>query len=311
MLARLQILLNHHLKAFHHSVRFLREKPWTNFITILVIGVTLTLPAVCWVLADNLQQISIDWQRGSHISLYLQTALPANEEASLLEQVRDTAGVANAKLISASEGLEQLQRQEGMHDLMQYLPSNPLPAVIDIIPTLDENTALKLEQLYQTLKSYPHVEQAKLDMQWINQLYRMFDFIAQLAHILIILLASAVVLIIGNTLRLIIQNRQEEIVVLQLIGAHRSFIARPFLYLGICYGLAGGVLAILFIHIIILRASSLVHQLIANYQVQYQVLGLSLQQTMLLILFSIALGWLAARLSVQTVYDDKLLCARG
>lgn len=302
--------LMHHLKAFNNSIYALREKPLTNMITILVIGITLTLPAIFWVVTDNLQKISIDWQQGGHIALYLDTSLSMDDEAALLKQVRATEGVANATLTSASEGLAQLQSQEGMQDIMQYLPNNPLPAVIDVVPALDQGNTLKLEQLYQVLKSYPHIDQAKLDRQWINQIYTMLDFITQMAHILMILLALAVVLIIGNTLRLTIQNRQEEIVVLQLIGAHHSFIVRPFLYLGVCYGLGGAIFAVIFVNVILVRASYLVNQLAAYYQLHYQVEGLSLHQTAWLILFSITLGWLAARLSVQSVYRDKLLCAR-
>lgn len=310
MLEKIQSLFMHHLKAIKNSIYALREKPLTNIITMLVIGITLTLPAIFWVVTDNLQQLRVDWQRGGAISLYLQTSLPVSDEAALLKQVRDTAGVADATLISASEGLAQLQSQEGMQDIMQYLPNNPLPAVIDVVPALNQNNLVKLEQLYQTLKSYPHVEQAKLDRQWITQIYSLLDFITQMAHILMFLLASAVVLIIGNTLRLTIQNRQEEIVVLQLIGAQHSFIARPFLYLGIGYGLGGAMFAILFVNVILVRASYLVNQFVANYQLHYQVVGLSIYQTILLMVCSLTLGWLAARLSVQSVYRDNLLCAR-
>jgi cell division transport system permease protein len=300
MLIKIKKHLTYHLKALKNSLNSLWEKPLANVMTIIVIGITLTLPAVFFVLADNLQQVNVDWQRGGHISLYLDASSSANE-AALLKKVRNTEGVAEATLKTAAEGLALLQQQDGMHDIMQYLPENPLPAVIDVVPALDRDNALKLEQLYQTLKAYPQVEQAKIDMQWVKKLYSMLDVVSKLARALMLLLASAVVLIIGNTLRLAIQTRQEEIVVLKLIGANDSFITRPFLYLGMCYGFGGALLALLFVNGIILSLTLLVNQLAASYEIHYTVMALSIGQMMLLAIFSTFLGWLGARLSVRSL----------
>ena len=301
MLIKLQRHLTYHLKALKSSLNSLWEKPLANVMTIIVIGITLTLPAVFWVLADNLQQVSVDWQRGGHISLYLDATSSLAEDAALLKKVRNTTGVAEATLKTAAEGLAQLQQQDGMHDIMQYLPENPLPAVIDVVPALDRNNALKLEQLYHTLKAYPHVEQAKIDMQWVKKLYTMLDVVSKLARGLMLLLASAVVLIIGNTLRLAIQTRQEEIVVLQLIGANDSFITRPFLYLGMCYGFGGALFAVLFVNGFIFSLTFLVNQIAASYQMHYTLMALSIEQMMLLAIFATILGWLGARLSVRSL----------
>lgn len=301
MLTKLRTRLAYHAQAFKNSLNTLRRKPLANILTIIVIGITLTLPAIFWVFADNLQQLSMDWQRGGHISLYLDTSISNTDEANLFRRVRNTAGVGEAKLTSSAEGLAELQHQEGMQDIMQYLPENPLPAVIDVTPALDMNNSVKLDSLYQVLKSYPHVDQAKFDMQWVTRLYTVLDVVAKLAHGLILLLASAVVLIIGNTLRLAIQSRHEEIVVLKLIGASDAFIVRPFLYLGICYAIGGALFAMVLVNGIILSLGLLVNQLAQAYQMHYDLVGLSLRQTLLLVSFAIALGWFGARLSVRSL----------
>ena len=130
-------------------------------MTVVVIAITLTLPTLFWVFTNNLDDLIMKWQGKGHISLYLKSS-PVAEEADFLEKVRATEGVGNLSLKSAADGLAELQQQEGMHDIMRYLPENPLPAVVDIIPVPAINTPLQMEELYTRLKAYPQVEQAKI-----------------------------------------------------------------------------------------------------------------------------------------------------
>jgi len=299
MLTKLRAHLAFHVDAALSSLRGLFHKPWATTMTIVVIAITLALPALFWVLTDNLGQLTVNWQRGGHITLYLKVPLSTADEIALLDRVRTTEGVGHASLKSSAEGLAELQAQEGMEDIMRYLPENPLPALIEVVPALSIDTPEKLEHLYNLLKSEPQVEQAKFDMQWINRLHAILAFVAKMAHGLMVLLACAVVLIIGNTLRLAIHNRHEEIQVLKLIGATDPYILRPFLYSGIWYGLMGAILAVLLVNIFILSLALAVNQLAAVYQMHYSLLGLSVHQIFMLIISASILGWIGARLSVK------------
>ena len=299
MLDSTRAWLAYHVQAALMSFNSLCRTPVATMMTVLVIALTLALPTIFWVIADNIQQLTMSWQRGGHISLYLKSPLTSENETTILLRVRGTIGVGHATLKSATEGLAELQQQEGMQDIMRYLPENPLPAVIDVIPAPEVNNADKLQQLYLQLKSYPQVEQAKLDMLWVNRLQAILGFISTLAHGLMLLLALAVVLIISNTLRLTIHSRYEEIQVLKLIGAKDSFIVRPFLYAGIWYGLAGAIFAVLLVNIFILSLTLVANQLFAVYQMHYSLLGLSTEQVILLLLSAIILGLLGAHASVK------------
>lgn len=299
MLTKLRALVAHHLQAALTSFKTLCGKPLATLMTVLVIAITLVLPALFGVMSDNMHQLITKWQSGGHISLYLKAPLSAADEIAVLSRVQKTAGVERATLKSSAEGLAELQKQEGMQDMMRYLPENPLPAVIDVTPETDLNTPEKIEQLYSQLKSYPQVEQAKLDMQWIKRLQAILGFIDTLAHGLILLLTLAVILVIGNTLRLAIHNRYEEIQVLKLIGAKDSFIIRPFLYAGIWYGLAGALFAVLLVNIFMLSLTLVVNQLAAVYDMHYSLAGLSIRQIGLLVVSASVLGWLGALLSVK------------
>ena len=305
MLNLLRMRLAYHRQAAAMSLRALISKPLSTLMTVTVLAISLTLPTLFLVFIANVKQLSTRFQQGGHISLYLESTTSTADETALLEQVRSTLGVSSASLTSAAEGLAELQQQEGMQDIMQYLPENPLPAVIDVVPSPDVNTSTKTSELYQVLKAYPHVEQAKVDLEWIERLYTLLDVATKMASGLMILLASAVVLIIGNTLRMAIHFRHEEIQVLTFIGAGKSYIIRPFLYLGVFYGIVSALVAMLLVHFMALSLGLLINQLTETWQMHYSLAGLSFQQAGLLLLSAMTLGWLGARLSVSSLCRAK------
>jgi cell division transport system permease protein len=289
----------YHAQAAMSSLLYLCRQPLATGMTVVVIAITLTLPALLWVFNDNMAELTRNWKRGGHISLYLDMQMATSEAALLLERVRQTDGVGEALMKSPAEGLLEMQHQEGMQDLMLNLPENPLPAVIDVIPAFGVTTSAQLEALYARLKALPGIEDARLDMQWVSRLYALLDLAAQLTHGLMVLLSVAVVFIIGNTLRLVIHKRHEEIQVLKLIGASDPYIIRPFLYSGLWYGLASALLAVILVSLFMLSLGVVLNQLIEAYQMHFPVLGLSIRQALLLILMATFLGWLGARFSVK------------
>jgi len=299
MLKNLQSIAAYHAQAATNSFNTLCRKPLATMMTIIVIAIALALPALFWIFTDNVSQLTVNWQRSGHISLYLKSGLSVKEAEAVLQKIKVEKGVGQASLKTAAEGLQALQKQEGMQDIMHYLPENPLPAVIEVVPEFTVNTSLQINQLYERLKVNPQVEQAKLDMQWINRLNAVLGFASKSAHALMLLLASAVALIVGNTLRLAIHHRHEEIRVLKLIGAADSYIIRPFLYSGIWYGLIGAVFAVLFVNIFMLSIAVAAQELAATYHMQYPLTGLSVKQAYTMVLVAIILGWLGAILSVK------------
>jgi cell division transport system permease protein len=289
----------YHLQAANHSLNRLSQKPLETMMTVIVIAIALTLPALFWVFTDNLSELTNSWQRQGHISLYLKSPLSAAEEASALTQVKATEGVGEVHLKTAVEGLVELQRQEGMQDIMRYLPENPLPAMLEVLPSPSINNPSQIEALYARLKAFPQVDQAKLDLEWINRLHAGLGFVTQTTRALMVLLAFAMILIIANSLRLAVRNQQEEIQVLKLIGATDAYIARPFLYSGIWYGLAGAILAVLFVNLFMLNLSSAGQHLALVYQMHYPMSSLSVKQAYLIVFAATFLGWLGAKLSVN------------
>lgn len=298
MLKSIRIALTGHRQALLQSFKTLMDTPFATFMTLTVIAVALTLPALFWLLSTNIKQLTTSWQQGEHIALYLQVGLSEGDQQQLLKKIRTTQGVANAVLISPQEALRSLQQQEGLQDVNQYLTENPLPAVIDVTPEESFNQPETLNTLFQHLSAYPHVEQAKLDMQWVSRLYAILSFVTALAKAFMILLGFAVIMIIGNTLRLAIHKHYNEVKVLKLIGATNAYIARPFLYSGLWFGFLGAILALVLVYIFLWSLTAAFHEVLVLYHLQSMQIIFSWQACIALILIAMTLGWLGARLSI-------------
>lgn len=299
MLKKLKLRLSRHLQAAASSFNALCSKPLATMITVIVIAIALTLPSLFWVFTENFRQLTDTWQRNGQISLYLKMPLTTEQQSKMLANVRRIDGVGQAVLKTPEQGIKEMEQQEGMHDMMRYLPENPLPAVITVVPALSIASTDQLQALYNRLKVLPNVEQARLDMEWISRLNAMIETASGITNALMVLLALAVVLIIGNTLRLSIHNRHEEIRVLKLIGAPDEFIVRPFLYSGVWYGLLGAIFAVLFTNILMLSIAVAVQDLASAYHMRYPLKGLTATQACFLVVFAVVLGWLAAKFSVR------------
>lgn len=294
-----------HKEAIKHSFGLLKHQPWSSFMTIVMIAVTLMMAALCGLGTASISELGKRWQQSEHVFLYLQPHLDALTQARYLSKLRAMPEVATATLTTAEEGLQLLSQQEGMQDVMQYLPQNPLPAVIDILPNPELNTPKAIQKLFQILKKAPEVEEAKLDMDWLGRLYTMMKFLKQMTHWLMGLFAIAVMLVIGNTLRLIIHHRHEEIQVLQFLGAKDQFIMRPFLYTGVWYGLFSAILAIIFVDIFMGLLGNGLNKWAGFYQMNFNVPLLSGSFIAGLVLSAMMLGWLSARMTLRaTIYNN-------
>lgn len=285
-------------EALKRSVDFLSYRPLSTFMTILMISVTLMLASLSWMATHYIAELRGYWQNSEHISLYLRPTLSTTEQQQCLNQVRATAGVGAATFTSSEEGLRLLSQQDGMQDMMQYLPKNPLPSMIEVTPSASLTTPEAVKQLFQILKALPQVEDAKFDLDWMGRLYSVMGFLKQLSRFLMILLAMAAMLVIGNTLRLIIQHRQEEIQVLQLLGAGDTYIMRPFLYSGAWYGTLSACLAIVLVDVFIVMLRTGLNQWAEVYQMHFSLSLMPLSVMFGLVAVAGALGWVSAKVTV-------------
>ncbi|QXH47009.1 permease-like cell division protein FtsX [Pseudomonas xanthosomatis] len=233
--------LESHRASLADSLRRLGKQPIGSFFTCLVMAVALSMPMGLSLLLKNVEKLGGSWQRAAQISLYLKLDASSRDGEALRDEIRGMAGVAEAQYVSREQALEEFQQQSGLGEALRELPDNPLPGVVVVTPTEVDKPAL--EALRQRLAELPRVEAAQLDLVWVERLAAILKLGDRFVFGLAVMLISALLLVIGNTIRLHIENRRVEIEVIKLVGGTDSYVRRPFLYMGALYGLGAGVLA--------------------------------------------------------------------
>jgi cell division transport system permease protein len=292
---RVSAYLLHHLKSLLFSLGKIYQAPTTTIMTVAVIGITLSLPGGFYLFLKNIDAIAGDFRSSSQISLYLDLGTSEKQARILEKQIAKTANVATTRFISRELSLEEFRQNSGFGKSIDTLSSNPLPHTIIVEPV--ETDTFTVRKLLKGLQALPEVEIAKLDTEWLERLYTIIEITKRSVIIITILFAFAVLLIIGNTIRLDIQNRYKEIIVTKLIGATDAFIRRPFLYGGIWYGLLGGIISWLIVEIGYLAISGPLDHLNLLYQSDMNLITFSFHDFIILITSSTLLGltgsWIA------------------
>lgn len=292
-------LFDAHQLAFWVSYDRLKHSPLATAMTVLVIAIALALPSSFFSAAAYLQSIANQWHQHVQISLYLSSNLSANHQNQLLNTINQRPDVAAVKYISPQEGLKLFESQTGFTDIISQLPMNPLPPVIEVHPTVAAQAPQQLDNLLKALSNMSGVESAQLDKEWVEKLFSMIQLVDRLSFVLGIALAIAVLLTIGNTLRLILKKYQQEIELMNLLGASKNYIRRPYLYMGFLYGVGGALCAwgLLTITLFFLREP--ITQLAAIYHLSLSLNLLPLNLLPSLLITGAVLGTTGAWLTIS------------
>lgn len=253
-------------------------KLWRDKVNTLliaaVIGIALALPAGLHVLVSNVSALSYSWENSLQASLFLRDSVSETRGRQLAQELGRRSGVAKTQYLSREQSLAEFRALSGFGDALDLLDDNPLPAVIVLTPTAKQ-TPEQVDALVEQLGGLPEIELAKLDQKWLQRLNAILAIVERAVGVLSLLLGLAVIVTVGNTIRLDIENRRDEIVVMKLIGAPDGFIRRPFLYTGFWYGFAGGVLAWMLVQGTLLIVSGPARQLAGLYDSDFGLRGLS------------------------------------
>ncbi|CDF81772.1 cell division protein FtsX [Pseudomonas knackmussii B13] len=285
-----------HRASLVDSLKRMISHPFGSFFTCLVMGITLSLPMGLSLLLGNVERLGGSWQRAAQISLYLDIKATENQGQELREQIERMPDVIEAQLISSDEALKELQEQSGLGEALKELPDNPLPAVISVTPKqIDKN---QLDALRQRLSELPGVQQAQLDLVWVERLSAILKLGDRFVFGLTVLLVLTLLLVIGNTIRLHIENRRNEIEVIKLVGGTDGYVRRPFLYMGALYGLGAGVLSWALLEFGLDWLNASVVNLAGLYGSDFALAGVPLGDGLSLTIGAVLLGWIGAWLAV-------------
>lgn len=283
-----------HLQTLVGALGRLAQHKLATLLTTLVIGIALALPACLHLLIANAQVATDNFDRAVDLSVFFKrpTAVDAvNRVAERLKQRRD---VASIEIITAEEALKEFRRESGFGAALDALTDNPLPHALIVHPKGDYATAAHLEELAKDIRALPSVELVQLDTAWVNRLQAILEAVRRGILLTAGLLALGVMAVVGNTIRLDIQNRRQEIEVTKLVGGSNAFVRRPFLYTGVWYGIGGALIAWLLTGIGVAVLREPVSKIAGLYGSGFQIQGLGLDPTLILLGAGIVLGWLGS-----------------
>ncbi len=288
--SRVSAWFDHHVYSLLASAGRMLRKPWSTALTIGVMAVALALPLGLWAALANVERFAGDVQQARQISVFLKTDIAVERASALAAELRARADIANVELRTPEQGLDELRATSGLGEAISTLDGNPLPSLLIVVPAGDE--AL----LARSLQALPEAELVQHDAAWRQRLDGWLRFGGRLAWVLAALLGLGALLVVGNTVRLDIQQRREEIGVLQLLGATDGFIRRPFLYLGGCYGLAAGMFALALLSAADASLRAPLAELASSYGSGFRLQGFGLIDAAAIVLGAGVLGWLGAGL---------------
>ena len=275
----------------------LLKRKFATLLTVLVIAVSLTIPTVSYLLWKNIHHATTQFYPESELTVYLHKSLSEEDANLVVEKIRQQEGVESLNYISRQESLNEFRHWSGFSEELDVLDDNPLPAVVMIKPTKAFNESQKRNELRENLDKIKGVQEVRLDNDWLEKLTALTWLVAHVAIFCTVLMAVAVFLVIGNSIRADVYSNQANIEVMKLLGATDQFILRPFLYTGMIYAALGGFLACIFSSLTIGYFTGAVKYVTDIFAVNFNLNGLGLVEFLFLIVVCIIMGYIGAWLS--------------
>ncbi|HEY1036582.1 MAG TPA: permease-like cell division protein FtsX [Pseudoxanthomonas sp.] len=282
------IWLDQHLYSFVSSLGRAARRPWATLLTIGVMAIALALPLGLWLALQNVGHFAGDVQQSREIDLFLKPDTPVARAQALALELRGRDDVADVELRTPEQGMAEFRERSGLGASLDTLEGNPLPSLLIVVPEGDD------ARLVAALQALPETDLLQHDAAWRDRLAGWMGFGRRLAWVLAALFGLGALLVVGNTVRLDIQSRREEIGVLQLLGASDGFIRRPFIYLGAWYGLAAGALALGLLSLAALALREPLATLARSYGSAFALAGLDPRGAIAVVAAATVIGWLGA-----------------
>ena len=218
---------------------------WRNYFMTIAAVVTVFLSmfllGVVMVFVFNINAVLKDVEQKVEITIYLKDSATTDEIEAMRQEIVDQPEVKEVQFIDKDEALKRLKEDLKEHEeLLQDLPSNPLPASFEVAlkdPELAGTVAAKFE-------GRPIVEEVRYGKELAERIFKVTSVIRNISAVFVLLLGGVSILLISNTIRLSIYARRREVEVMKLVGATNWFIRWPFIIEGLAVGLAGALAAL-------------------------------------------------------------------
>jgi cell division transport system permease protein len=305
---RLKAYRDQHAQAFFSSLGRLFSTPFSTTMTIGVLAIAISLASGFYLVVVNLQQLSSGLEASNQISLFLRDEISEIRANKYANSIRKNPAVKQVKIITKKQAMTEFKSFSGFGDAIEALGKNPLPIVIEVLPKDALVDKAALTKIFEEFKQSTEVDFAQMDMAWVERLQSIVATAHLSAILLAILLGFAIFFIVGNTIRLEIHNRKQEIIIAKLVGATNSFIQRPFLYTGFWIGFLSGVFGWFIVTIMMLILRSSVENLSGLYKGAFHLMFFSYTETLLMLLMSSGLAifgsWLVLHIQIKQLKPE-------
>ena len=264
-----------HWRIALDSGAFVSSRLGTSVLVWLLIGIALALPAGLYLVRANLSLMADQWQGRPGISVYFSPGSAPGLGVELLAELQARAEVESVRLTSAARALEEFQEFSGIEDALALLEVNPLPMSLGVV-LVDDVEAAEFDLLATQLAQRDGVTDVVIERTWLERVDAMNAVLGRLAAVLTVLFSCGAVLVTATTARLAIETRLDELRVMKLVGATDAYIRRPFLYLGVFYGVGGGLLAAMLISAVLVVLETPLATLFGSYGGQLESGGFDL-----------------------------------
>jgi cell division transport system permease protein len=286
--------LERHVQTLVGSLGRLWTQPFATLLTVLVIGIALALPACLHVLVQNVRAASGGWGNALDISVYMKPAATLEQARQAEKRIAQRRDVEEVTLIEADDALAEFRKDSGFGEALDALKDNPLPHALVVRPAAEFREPAMVETLSAELRKVEGVDLVQLDTAWVSRFNAILDVVRRVVLLAAGLFALGILVIVGNTIRLDIENRRDEIEVTKLVGGSDAFVRRPFLYNGVWYGLGGGLVAWLTVTVVITLLGEPVQRIAGLYGSSFRLHGLGLEGNVVLLAGGVLLGWLGS-----------------
>lgn len=274
--------------------RLLRD-PFGQLLTLGVIAVALVLPALGFLALDQIDRAAVAWRPSGDLTVFLAAGEPVERAIELADALHGKAEVADTEVRSADDALAELRAMSDFAEALGALDANPMPALV--IVRLTPAGVARLEDFKTELAARNEVDWVQVDRRWLERLEALLDLARRAILLGAAILAVAVLLVVGNTIRLEISLKREEILILKLLGASDAHVRRPFLYIGVWYGIVGGLLALALVYAGLSAVQPAIDRLALSYDAGITLQGLGARGMAVLVGYGALLGWLGAWLA--------------
>lgn len=295
--ATLHHWLMHHRREAGQSFVRLARAPFSTLMTVMVMTIALSMPLALGLLLKDAREAASDWDGDARLSIYLNEKVTPEVQQTLVAKAEQLRGVDEVRLITPEIALEEFKQQSGYGPALEQLDSNPLPAVLEIFPQ-DTTDSVAMSNLRDQLAQWPEVELAEVDIAWVQRLRTLLDLGERLLWAIGGALLLGALLVVGNTIRLSIESRRDEIRVISLLGGTHGFVRRPFIYMGVWCGLSAGIFTLISVSVVVAWLNTPVMAMARLYGSQFSLSYPDVAAGAGVILVASLLGFLGAWVAV-------------